>query len=55
MKPIRIPKTPNCDTLIEEILQVVIDKNEDCIALIDKSITDKEVILTFDETKCQPV
>jgi len=54
MKDVPIPKTPNCDNLLKQVLQVIIDKNDDCIALVGKNITKDQVILTFDENKCQP-
>ena len=53
MTSITVPKTPNCDNLLNQVLQIIIDKNDDCIALVKQEITNKQVILTFDENKCQ--
>jgi hypothetical protein len=48
----QVPKASNCDETISAVLDSVVDKNVICTALVGYKITDKHVILTFDDEKC---
>jgi len=51
-KDIPVPKPGDCDELVDAVLDIVIEQNEVCNALVKKKITKDEVVLSFDDSKC---
>ena len=52
-KKTKIPKASTFDKTISAILDMVVQRNEDCIILVDYQINPKDVELTFDDAPCQ--